>query len=83
MIEKFKEILNFNFLGQNYLLIRSFNISENYRNFITDHKTSEFKFINSIKFYTIVMVMMAHCFMIFFYLPTKNPEFIEEVRFYF
>lgn len=68
---------NFKDVDNNF--IKSFDVSENIQGFLTDHEASEFKFVSSIRFYTMLLIIWIHGIICFLYLPSSNPEFVEEV----
>lgn len=63
-------------------LVRIFSIQSNYQRFIRDYKIqepSELRFVDSIKFLSMLLVIIGHCILFHSVLPFANPEFVESV----
>ena len=60
-------------------LFSSFSIRINFRRVFQEHQTHELDFIYSIKFLTMLLVILGHCILLHSVLPFANPEFIEDV----
>lgn len=56
-----------------------FSLVSNYNRLFNDLEPSELDFIHSIKFLTMLLVILGHCVLMHSVLPFSNPEFIESV----
>lgn len=62
-------------------LLKSFSFMTNYKSFFNQRAERDLDFIHSIKFLTMILVIMGHCILMHSVLPFANPEFIESVSF--
>lgn len=61
--------------------LKSFSFVSNFKSFFNEHEAQDLDFIHSIKFLTMLFVIMGHCILLHSVLPFNNPEFIEAVSF--
>lgn len=59
--------------------MQTFNTSENIKSFIKVNESSDLNILHSIKFYSLILVIIGHGFMILGYMFCENGELTEEV----
>ena len=60
-------------------LLTIFSLTTNYKSFVRKPESTDLDFIHSIKFLTMLLVILGHCILLHSVFPFSNPDFIESV----
>lgn len=64
----------------NIKCFQKFRFTKHLRHLFHYDESAELQCIHSIKFYNILLVIVAHCVLFYSMVPFTNPEFLEEVK---